>query len=295
MGAGPWRAAVVTLAFLPALPDAAQEVARAVAGARWSYTVRAGDTLRSISARHGIDVAVIRRENALPAGAALAAGAVLVLDNRHIVPTPAPGEKLIVNVPQRMLFYFEEGILVRAFPVAVGQKDWMTPLGPFTVVTKEESPTWDVPASIREEMRRTGQPVVTAVPPGPTNPLGRYWFGLSIPGIGIHGTPRTSSIYRAATHGCIRVHPDDLSFLVPLVQPGDAGRFVYEPVLVADADDGTFLEAHRDIYGRAREDARGAVRGLEAEGVQIDWHAVDRVLANRDGIARRIGTREITR
>lgn len=294
MHAGGWRATAIALALVPVLMDAAQEVAREVAGGVWSYTVRPGDTLRSIAARYGVDVTAIRRDNALPAGTAAPAGTTLVLDNRHIAPAPVSGERMLVNVPQRMLFYFEHGALVRAFPVAVGQPDWATPLGAFTVLTKETSPTWDVPPSIQEEMRRTGQPVVTTVPPGPENPLGKYWMGLSISRIGIHGTPYTSSVYGATTHGCIRMHPDDVSVLFSLVQPGDAGAFVYQPVLIAEVNGGLLLEAHPDLYRLIHDDPRGVLRDLEHGGARIDWDAVDKVLSSRDGIARRIGLREIT-
>src|SRR5207244_4257585 len=58
-----------------------------------------------------------------------------------------------------------------------------------------------------------GKPVLTHVPPSPANPLGKYWLGLSIPGVGIHGTNAPSSIYNLQTHGCIRLHPDDIEKL----------------------------------------------------------------------------------
>ena len=69
---------------------------------------------------------------------------------------------------------------------------------------------WIVPESIQEEMRREGKDVLTRVPPGPDNPLGRHWIGLSIGGIGIHGTIAPSSVYHFRSHGCIRLHPDDV-------------------------------------------------------------------------------------
>jgi hypothetical protein len=36
-----------------------------------------------------------------------------------------------------------------------------------------------VPLSIQEEMRSQGRPVITQMPPGPTNPLGEFWLALS--------------------------------------------------------------------------------------------------------------------
>jgi L,D-transpeptidase ErfK/SrfK len=294
MSAGAWRALVAGIVAAPVLAASSPPVSTIVTGSRRTYTSTVGDTLQAISARHGVDVATIQRESALGRGAALAPGTTLIIDNHHVVPAAAPGERILVNVPQRLIFYFDDGALVAAFPVAVGQKAWATPLGPFTVTTKEESPTWDVPASIQAEMRRGGQPVVTSVPPGPANPLGDYWLGLSLARIGIHGTPLIASIYRAATHGCIRLHPDDLGVLFAMVRVGDAGRFAYEPVLVAEAHGVVYFEVHRDIYGRGGHDGRAGLHAVERSGAIIDWAAVDRVLSLREGVARQVGVREIT-
>jgi L,D-transpeptidase ErfK/SrfK len=215
-----------------------------------------------------------------------------VLDNRHIVPA-APGVSIVINIPQRMLFHVEAETAPVGYPIAVGRRNWPTPVGPFEIVAKEEHPTWDVPPSIQEEMRRSGQRVLTRVPPGPSNPLGEYWFGLSLPGIGIHGTPAFTSIYRPATHGCIRVHPDDIAELFPKVAVGTTGLIVYEPMLIAVVDGTLFLEAHPDVYGRAPGDAVSALRRhLDSGAVEgrVDWAMARGVLDRRDGIARAIGS-----
>jgi lipoprotein-anchoring transpeptidase ErfK/SrfK len=43
------------------------------------------------------------------------------------------------------------------------------------------------------------------LPPGPNNPVGAVWLGLSLPGYGIHGTPKPEQIGRAESHGCFRL------------------------------------------------------------------------------------------
>jgi L,D-transpeptidase ErfK/SrfK len=289
-----WAGMMAAVVAVPAWLWGSQAVPAHVMGGARAYTVVAGDTLRSISARYGLDVEVIRRDNNLARAGVLHKGSTLILDNSHIVPVPTGSEQILINVPQRLLFYFESGMPVRAFPVAVGQHDWQTPLAAFSVVMKEEAPTWDVPASIQEEMRRKGQRVVERVPPGPTNPLGNHWLGLSIPGIGIHGTPFTSTIYAATTHGCIRVHPDDVAFLFERVQPGATGRLTYQPILVAQVDGRILLEAHKDIYRRPHDDGRAALERLESAGARIDWTVANQVLAQRDGVARLVGAHETT-
>ena len=129
---------------------------------------------------------MLRRDNNLARASVLQKGTTLILDNSHIVPVSTGHEQILINGPQRLLFYFEDGTPVRAVPVGVGQRDWETPFAAFSVVTKEEAPTWDVPVSIQEEMRRTGRRVVERVPPGPTNPLGNHWLGLSLLGAKSH-------------------------------------------------------------------------------------------------------------
>jgi L,D-transpeptidase ErfK/SrfK len=74
-------------------------------------------------------------------------------------------------------------------------------------------PVSDIPASIQGELRLGGKPVVARVPPGPANPLRKYWLGLSVAKYGIHGTNAPASISRFQTHGCVRMHAADIEVL----------------------------------------------------------------------------------
>jgi lipoprotein-anchoring transpeptidase ErfK/SrfK len=86
----------------------------------------------------------------------------------------------------------------KTFGVAVGQSAYPTPLGRFEIVVMWRNPWWFPPAS----PWAAGE---SPVPPGPGNPLGTRWMGLSSPGVGIHGTPDPASIGYSASHGCIRM------------------------------------------------------------------------------------------
>lgn len=287
-------AAVASLAAsLPAV-QARTNLQGLIGGITFHTTTR-GETLGTIGARYGIDAATLAADNARQPGATLAVGAVLRIDNRHLVPAAVTPGSLVVNVPQRMLFYrLGDGTTV-GFPVAVGLPSWRTPLRPFTVVTKEIDPTWEVPVSIQEEALQKGRQLPAVVPPGPDNPLGRFWLGLSIPSVGIHGTNAPSSIYRVTTHGCIRVGPDDIAWLYPRVELGTPGEIVYEPVLLAAVGETVYLEVHRDVYGRLGGDPRPLVRasarlaGIEED---ISWPEADAAIAARHGIARIVGMRK---
>src|SRR5688572_13241883 len=266
---------------------------RGLTGGVSNYTTVKGDTLQSISARVGVDAATLAADNGLKVTAGLSVGLALRIDNRHIVPAGVAPGTITINVPQRILFYEWEDT-VSALPVAIGQPGWKTPRQPFTVLTKETNPTWNVPESIREEARRAGRSLPAVVPAGPNNPLGKFWLGLSIPGVGIHGTNAPASIYRAATHGCIRLGPQDIAWLFDRVRVGTPGRVVDEPVLLAVVGDEIFLEVHRDIYRQQPRLAGDQARVLvEAAGVarEVDWDAVDAAIAERRGIATRVGRR----
>ncbi len=130
--------------------------------------------------------------------------------------------------------------------------------------------------------------VVRRVPPGPDNPLGQRWIGLSRGGIGIHGTPRTSSLFGFVSHGCVRMHPEDVERLYEQVEVGTPVEIVYEPVLLGRDEEGRpVLEVHPDAYRRQRDPLAAVRRQADALGLteELEWESVRRVLAQRDGIA----------
>jgi L,D-transpeptidase ErfK/SrfK len=76
------------------------------------------------------------------------------------------------------------------------------------------NPTWYPPT--QDAWARGLKPV----PPGPNNPLGTRWMGLSAPGVGIHGTDEPASIGYSASHGCIRMQVPDAEWLFAHVEIG---------------------------------------------------------------------------
>jgi L,D-transpeptidase ErfK/SrfK len=198
---------------------------------------------------------------------------------------------ILLNVPQRRLFVMREGIAAASYPVGLGRPGWPTFEGRFEIAAKEIDPVWDVPLSIQEEMRRAGKAVVTRVLPGPANPLGKYWLGLSVPGFGIHGTNAPRSISRFESHGCIRLHAADIHDLFARVEVGTPGRSIYQPVVLGTIDQTVWLEAHPDVYRRAHHDpldeALAAAARL-APDLVIDHRRVAQLLRERDGRPHRI-------
>jgi L,D-transpeptidase ErfK/SrfK len=257
-------------------------------GGVYAYTIKAGDTLGKIGARYGVEPDVLLRENGLDPARPLRIGRELRFDNRHIVPA-GRSDGIVINLPQRMLFRLRAGQVDKGYPVGLGKRDWPTDRGDFHIISKVEGKTWIVPPSIQQEMEREGEEVRSEVPPGPDNPLGRYWLGLSLPGLGIHGTIAPESIYHFQSHGCIRLHPDDAAEMFATTNKGDPGTILYQPVLLYRAPDNKiYLEAHRDIY-RQGIDANGLIKELAATAhvdSYIDWNKVAQVIAAREGVAR---------
>jgi lipoprotein-anchoring transpeptidase ErfK/SrfK len=101
----------------------------------------------------------------------------------------------------------------RKFRVATGQAIYPTPLGSFTIENKQLNPWWYPPDS-------PWAAGASPIPPGPGNPLGTRWMGLSDPLVGIHGTPDSASIGYSASHGCIRMLVPDAEWLYERVREG---------------------------------------------------------------------------
>jgi lipoprotein-anchoring transpeptidase ErfK/SrfK len=134
---------------------------------------------------------------------------------KTIPATAAKPEAIIVIHRGSNRLYLYNGVrLVRTFPVATGQAIYPTPLGHFEIVVKWVNPWWYPPTN--DAWARGLKPV----PPGPGNPLGTRWMGLSAPGVGIHGTDEPWSIGHSESHGCIRMQVASAEWLFNRVQIG---------------------------------------------------------------------------
>jgi lipoprotein-anchoring transpeptidase ErfK/SrfK len=129
-------------------------------------------------------------------------------------PAAARQPVIVIHRGSNRLYLYNGVRLVRTFPVATGQPIYPTPLGHFQIVVKELNPWWYPPT--QDAWARGLKPV----PPGPGNPLGTRWMGLSAPGVGIHGTSEPWSIGHSESHGCIRMQIPSAEWLYQRVQVG---------------------------------------------------------------------------
>jgi hypothetical protein len=123
------------------------------------------------------------------------------------------GPVVVIRRNSHRLYLYQGVRLVRALAVSTGRRGSPTPLGRFTVVTKARNPWWYPPAS---DWATDADPI----PPGPGNPLGTRWMGLSVSGVGIHGTPDAASVGYSRSHGCIRMYRRQAEWLFRRVRIG---------------------------------------------------------------------------
>lgn len=122
-------------------------------------------------------------------------------------------EAVVILRGSNRLLFFDDAKMVRWFGVATGQSAFPTPLGNYEIVNVQRNPWWYPPPS---DWAKDSEPV----PPGPGNPLGTRWMGISAPYVGIHGTPDAASIGYSASHGCIRMRIPDAEWLFRRVKVG---------------------------------------------------------------------------
>ncbi|MGE4544893.1 MAG: L,D-transpeptidase [Pedobacter sp.] len=151
---------------------------------------------------------------------------------------------ITINLAELRLYYVwqeQSRLRVRVYPVGIGRSGWDTPEGSFEVIEKIVHPAWHPPASIRLENPK----LPASIPPGPENPLGEYWIGLSAPGYGIHGTSKPYGVGRRISHGCLRLYPWDIRDLFARVKVGDAVRILWQPVKIGMHNGKLLMEVHR--------------------------------------------------
>jgi lipoprotein-anchoring transpeptidase ErfK/SrfK len=143
--------------------------------------------------------------------------ATIALKATFIAPPITPetiGPVIVIKRGSNKLTLYNGMKTVRVFTVATGQNIYPTPLGRFQIIVKWKNPWWYPPTN--DSWAKGLRPV----PPGPNNPLGTRWMGLSSPGVGIHGTDEPASIGYSLSHGCIRMLVPQAEWLFDHVDVG---------------------------------------------------------------------------
>jgi hypothetical protein len=174
----------------------------------------------------------------------------------------SPVYHIQINIASRTLRLFEHGGLIKEYPVAVGKPATKTPVGSFVIKSKVINPYWK------------------NVAPGPRNPLGRRWMGISVPrgSYGIHGNNVATSISTFASGGCVRMYNNDVEELYDKVGLKTPVQIVYENIeFKQDKYSNTpVLMVYPDVY--KKKSAEGILKNLTANNKDITQEQAARTL-----------------
>ncbi|HSB95269.1 MAG TPA: L,D-transpeptidase family protein [Spongiibacteraceae bacterium] len=206
----------------------------------------ADDTLSDIARRFNIGYEEIVRANPEVDPWLPKAGTTIVLPTQFVLPD-GPRSGIVINLAALRLYYFpprkkHELQTVITHPIGIGMVGWTTPLGSTKVTGKRANPVWNPPASVRKEHLADGDPLPKAVPPGPDNPLGKYALSLAWPSYLIHGTNQPYGVGIRASHGCIRMYPEDIALLYDDIPVGTSVTVVNQPILYGHRGDSIYLQ-----------------------------------------------------
>jgi L,D-transpeptidase ErfK/SrfK len=259
------------------------------------------DTLSDIARRFNLGYDEVVNANPgvdpwLPRG-----GTRLVLPTQFLLPD-APHEGLVVNLAALRLFYFPKAAkgeqrVVMTMPIGIGMVGWATPTGTTKIVSKRKDPYWTPPASVRKEHAAEGDILPPRVPPGPDNPLGAFAMNLGWPSYLMHGTNKPAGVGMRASHGCIRLYPEDIATIFPMLPIGTKVTVVNQPTLHRIQDGRLYVQSFppHEEHPEAKAAAKGQrfTRQLQAKmaklaeqaELQVDWELVEHVVHASQGIA----------
>jgi len=217
------------------------------------------DTLSDIARRFNIGYDEITRANPGVDPWLPRAGTPILLPTRFVLPN-APRTGVVVNLPALRLYYFPprkpgEPQKVITHPIGIGLVGWSTPEGTTKVVSKKADPWWYPPLSVRREHQRDGDPLPAKVAPGPDNPLGRHALRLGWPSYLIHGTNQPYGVGMRASHGCIRMYPEDIASLFEDIPVGTKVTVVNQPLVYGWHDGHLYVQSFPVMEDDSRQHA----------------------------------------
>ncbi|MEQ8171466.1 MAG: L,D-transpeptidase [Candidatus Eremiobacterota bacterium] len=196
--------------------------------------------------------------------------------------------RICVNIPALTLTVYKNDRIIKQYKIAAGSPKTPTPAGQYKIVSKETDPTWyPMPKPVKKiddkGVEYTEMVVEDPVPPGPDNPLGKYWMGLDRDDLGIHSTNNPSSIGYSVSHGCIRMDPAQVKEIFDLVQIGTIVDIVYKTADIVVEEDSLYIAAYPDIYFREKDRLKNIKNKLDKTGIPYDEKILKEILKKNSG------------
>jgi L,D-transpeptidase ErfK/SrfK len=229
------------------------------------------------------------------------AGTRIVLPTQFVLPD-APHDGVVVNLAALRLFYFPKAAkgaerTVITVPIGIGMVGWATPEGTTKIVSKRKDPTWTPPESVRKEHAAEGDILPAKVPAGPDNPLGAFAMNLGWPSYLMHGTNKPAGVGMRASHGCIRLYPEDIATLFPQLPIGTKVTVVNQPLLYTVQDGQFYVQSFppHEEHPEAKAAAKGQrftkkvqekmAKRATGAALALDWALAEQVVNASKGVA----------
>lgn len=134
-------------------------------------------------------------------------------------PVPGKAKSIQIDKSERMLFLIDgQEQVLAAFPISIGGSSDPLPLGKMKITNEVENPLFTYDPALIKSSKASDTKV--DIQPGPNNPVGNMWLGLTKPHWGIHGTPNPSRLSREETNGCIHMTNWDAHRLATVAKAG---------------------------------------------------------------------------
>jgi lipoprotein-anchoring transpeptidase ErfK/SrfK len=132
--------------------------------------------------------------------------------------------KIEVNLMRKTIRLFDaDGKVIALFFCSIAADKTKRPDGDATVIDIAMNPDYTFDPAMWPTVHNVDHKLV--IPPGPRNPVGLAWVGLSLPGYGMHGTPKPELIGKTGSHGCFRLTNWDAVRLAHMVFVGTPVTF----------------------------------------------------------------------
>ena len=127
--------------------------------------------------------------------------------------------KVVVSKSKRTVTALAaNGSVLGQYPATMGGPHDPLPIGSWKITVVQPNPVFYYSP---ERFWNAKQDSPKAqLPPGPNNPAGTVWMGLSKPHYGIHGSPEPGTVRRNESYGCIRLTNWDAWALSKMVRVG---------------------------------------------------------------------------
>jgi L,D-transpeptidase ErfK/SrfK len=284
---------IIALMFAVSAPAKASVYEKDYFGETEIHKAAFEDTLIHLARKNALGFVELRAANPTLDPWIPGAGARIILPKKHILPE-APRKGLVINLAEMRVYYFKDaGKEPLTYPISIGREGLQTPTGSTKVVRKKAGPQWRP----TPRMRKEDPDLPAVVEAGPDNPLGDYALYFGWPTYAMHGTNKPYGIGRRVSSGCIRMYPESIKALFPMVPVGTSVTVVDQPVKVGWVEDQLYVEVSPNQDQSIKIEEDGVVKSYEitAEDMKritkkagtyadkINWTAVRKAVQEHRG------------